>query len=140
MINKICTCICCCECACCVGECIDQWHSIEACGFAYLECGNCCWTVFAPICHSCSLGDCGAGMAHCVSGLKYCLYSCALSFCSPIDGLINCVLYSKDIFTDGLNGSSGMLKNTQFVSSKIRDGFGFSTSPEPMGKFSAYSP
>ena len=96
-INKLCVCLCCHECACCVAQCIDMWAACEACGLAYLSCGNCCWTVFAPLCHNCNLGSCGEALPHCSKGIKYCLYACVLDCVAPIDGCYACVKYIIDI-------------------------------------------
>lgn len=140
IVNKICVCCCCSGWACQDACCIDYWHAVEACGFAQLEQGNCCWTIFAPICHTCSIGDFGSGISHCTNCVKYCLYACALKCCSPIDGCINCVLYAKDIFTTGVTGHNDVLKHTKVVASKLRGIFGFVESPQPVAKLSEYRP
>ena len=138
--NKIFTCLCCSGIACEAACCIDQWHAIEACGFAYIECGNCCWTICAPICHTCTVGEFGTAMSHCVAGLKYCLYSCALNFCAPIDGLYNCGNYICDVCGAGVTGCGDILKHTDFIGKKIRGAFQFPDTPQPAGKFSEYKP
>jgi hypothetical protein len=140
ILNKICTCICCCQCACGTAECIDHWHATEACGLAEIECGNCCWTIFAPLCHSCSLGDTGAGIAHCMTCLKYCGYSCALCCCAPIDGCYNCIFYILAIFGEGVSGFGDVLKNTKFVADKLRGVFDLPEGPQPVAKFQEYRP
>jgi hypothetical protein len=139
-VNKIFTCLCCSSVACEAACCIDEWHSIEACGFAYIECGNCCWTICAPICHTCSLGDVKSGMNHCVAGIKYCLYSWALSACAPIDGIYNCVTYIGAVCGGGVTGCGDILKNVDFIGKKIRTAFEFPDTPQPLAKFGEYKP
>ena len=139
-VNKIFTCLCCSTVACEAACCIDQWHAIEACGFAYLECGSCCWAVLAPICHTCSIGDFSAGIQHCVAGLKYCLYSWALCTCAPIDGIYNCINYIQAICGSGVTGCGDVIKNVDFVGKKIRQAFGFPDTPQPLAKFGEYKP
>lgn len=124
MLNKICTCCFCTECACQAACCIDAWSSVEACGLANLECGACCWAVCAPICHSCSMGDFGTGMGHCVKGLKYCLYSCILECIAPIDGCYNCVMYTCDIFGSGVSGFKDITKHSKWLNEKVKGAFG----------------
>ena len=140
MLNKIATCCCCYSCACQTACCIDIWHAYEAYGLSNIECGNCCWTICAPICHTCDVGNFGEGLGHCVNCLKYCIYGCALSCCAPIDGCINCVLYIKDICTEGVTGYGNVLKNTRFVSSKLRSAFDFAEGVQPVAKMSEYRP
>ncbi len=140
ILNKICTCLCCYQCACSSAMCIDQWHSYEACGVAYIECGNCCWTICAPICHSCSIGDTGAGFGHCITGIKYCLLSCGLCCCAPIDGIINCVQYIVAVCSDNVTGYKDILKNTKFVANKIRGGLDFPEPQQPVESLNKYTP
>ena len=138
--NKIFTCICCSNVACQAAMCIDQWHAIEACCSAYIECGNCCWTVFAPVCHTCTIGDFGTGMTNCVAGLKYCAYSCSLNLCAPVDGIYNCVTYIAAICGSGVSGCGDILKNVDFMGRKIRAALDFPETPQPQGKLSEYKP
>ena len=140
MLNKICTCWWCHQCACCVGECIDMWASCEACGLSYLSCGACCWTLFAPICHKCECGDGGAAGQHCLKCLKFYLYALVLYFCAPIDGIINCVLYIKEVCTNGVTGFGDVLKNTKVINEKVRDCFKLENGSEPEKTFKTYTP
>ena len=140
IINKICTCLCCHNTACSVGECYDCWTAYEACGLANLQCGACCWTICAPICHTCSMGDTSKGMNHCVSCLKYCVFSCLLGIVAPCDGCINCVLYSRDVCTDGVTGFKDVMKNTMVIGSKIKECLELDTSNEPGRTFGSYTP
>lgn len=140
MLNKVCTCLCCHECACGVGECYDTWTACESCGLAYLQCGACCWTICAPVCHSCTMGDVGKGMTHCLTGLKYCAFACLLNIVAPCDGCINCVLYSKDVCTTGVTGFADVMKNTMFLGGKVKDMLGLQTSNEPEKTFKSYTP
>ena len=115
MINKVLICCCCSEVSCCVAQCIDMWAAYEACGLAYINCGSCCWTVCAPICHTCSIGDFGAGISNCVKGVKHCLFSCLLCCVAPCDGCANCIFYNMDNCKSGVTGFKDMLKNTKFL-------------------------
>ena len=109
VLNKIAICLFCSECACWMSICYDEWAAVEACGLAYLNCGGCAWTVFAPICHKCQFGDCDRGKDYFIKGAKFFIYSLALNFVSWIDGIINCVLYQLKNFKRGVSGSSDML-------------------------------
>ena len=134
-LNKFLTCCCCCGWSCEVGSCMNIWHSYEACGTSSIECGNCCWTICAPICHRLEVGNFSEGISHCVNCLKYCLYGCALYCCAPCDGCITCIFYVKDIWTQGVSGHHDIVKHTETIGSKIRDAMGFPDVPQPRGKF-----
>lgn len=140
ILNQICTCCFCYECACTVGQCYDCWTGVQACGLANLQCGACCWTICAPICHTCSFGDTGKGMTHCVSCLKYCAFSCLLQIVAPCDGCINCVLYIKDIFTTEVTGFKDVMTNTMVLGGKVKELLGLDTSNEPARTFGTYTP
>ena len=86
------------------------------------------------------MGNPGEALGHCATGLKYCIYACALDCCAPIDGCINCIFYVKDICTEGVTGHHNVLKNTEFIGGKIRDAFGLPDTPQPRGKFMEYTP
>ena len=88
--KKCCTCLWCSEVACCAACCVDTWWGTEAEGLALLSCGNCCWKSCAPICFSCTCGDVGGGMKDCVTGLKYCVFSCGACLVAPVDGCYAC--------------------------------------------------
>jgi hypothetical protein len=139
-LNKFCTCWWCHNCACCVAQCIDQWGACEACGLAYLSCGACCWTLLAPICHKCECGDGSAAGGHCMKCLKFCLYACCLDMCAPIDGCYNCIMYIKEICSNGVTGFGDILKNTKWINSMIREKFGLENGSEPEKTFKTYTP
>ena len=139
-VNKICTCFCCWENACGTACCIDYWHSWEAQGLSALECQACCWSICAPICHSCELGNTSEGLGHCINCLKYCLYSWALYCCSPCDACYNCIFYVKDICTEGVTGHHNIMKNTRFISSKLRNAFDFAEGQQPAAKYMEFRP
>lgn len=86
------------------------------------------------------MGSPSEALGHCVNCLKYCCYGCALYWCAPIDGCINCLLYVKDIFTEGVRGHANVVKNTEFVGARIRNALEFPDTPQPRGKFLEYNP
>jgi hypothetical protein len=79
-------------------------------------------------------------MKHCVNCLKYCIYACALECCAPIDGIYNCIFYTKAICSDGVTGFGDIMKNVDFMGKKIRDALEFADIPQPMAKFGEYRP
>ena len=86
------------------------------------------------------MGDTSKGMELCVKGIKLCLYGCAVQCVSPIDGCINCILYQKDNFQNGVKGVSDITKNCKFISDKIREAFKLDESTEPGTTFKTFSP
>ena len=120
--------------------CIDYWHACEACGLAYLYCDACCWTLCAPVCIECKLGDAGAACSNCSKGLRYCLFSCALDFVSCADGCINCVKVIGIICDTGIKGYSDITKNTKFCHDKIKDCLGLETGNEPLKSMATFTP
>lgn len=60
--SKVLVCLCCTCTACCAGCLYDSWYATVACFMSQLYCTGCCWTAFAPICHSQQMGDFGKGM------------------------------------------------------------------------------
>ncbi len=83
-------CYCCSYQACVTSQSIDNWHATEACGFGCLYCYACCWTLCAPLCIDCKLGDFGVGIDHFGKGCKFFILSCCLRCVAPLDGLYNC--------------------------------------------------
>lgn len=121
--NKILICLCCSEVACCFASVYDEWASCEACALGYLNCAGCCWTVCAPVCHSLSIGDFGKGVQQLIKGAKYCAYGCIVGAIAPIDGLINCIFYTKKNFESGVSGAKDITENCKFIAKKIEDAF-----------------
>ncbi len=80
----------------------------------------CCWTICAPICHTCSIGDTGAGIASCVKGLKYCLLSCCLCTIAPCDGCYTCIFYNVDNCKTGVTGFKDIMKHTKWLFEKLK--------------------
>jgi hypothetical protein len=74
------------------------------------------------------MGDCGKGMTHCITGLKYCAFSCLLNIVGPCDGCVTCVLYSKDVCTTGVTGFGDILKHTMLLGNKVKECLGLQTS------------
>lgn len=89
-LKKCCNCYMCSYKAYGVALCIDTWHSCEACGLAYLFCDACCWTLCAPLCIDCKMGDVGKAMESCSKAIKYCIFACALNCAGCCDGCYNC--------------------------------------------------
>ena len=131
-LKKCCQCYWFSGCACNVASCIDQWHSIEACGLSQLYCSACCWTLCAPICIDCKCGESGPAMDNCVKGLKYCLFSCALCIAACVDGCYNCIKVIQIACGDGVKSYADLLKNVEFMEQKVREGLGLETGNEPL--------
>lgn len=142
ILNKICVCIFCSQAACFAGCVYDSWGSIQACFQSELNCMGCCWTIFYPVCADCKLGDTDAGIKKCTLGIKYCLLGCGLDFVAPCDGCINCILYTKNIFTDGVSGWSSVTKDASYIGKMIRGALSDvdQKSEEPDKTFGTYSP
>ena len=94
-LKKCCQCFCFSECACNAACCIDVWHSCEAFGMACLYCDSCCWTLCAPLCIDCKIGDSGKAMESCSKCVRYCIFGCALDCVGICDGIYNCVQIIK---------------------------------------------
>lgn len=120
----------CCQCYFCSGVaynsacCIDYWHGVEACGLAYLFCDGCCWTLCAPLCIDCKLGESGKAMENCMKGLKYCIFSCVLECAGCCDGCYNCVKVIQLACGEGIKCYADITKNTEFVANKVKEGLG----------------
>ena len=140
ILNKVCVCLCCSNMACGVGACYDSWTSIEAYGLCYLNCQACCWTLCAPVCHECKMGDTKEAMSKCMTGLRYCAFCCLLDIVAPFDGCINCVLYARDNCTDGVSGFKDVMKNTKFLGDKVKVALDLETSNEPGKTYGSFTP
>jgi hypothetical protein len=66
-------------------------------------------------------------MDNCVKGLKYCIFSCALSFVGCIDGCYNCFQIIKLSCGEGVKGFADLTKNTEFVANKVKESLGLET-------------
>ena len=77
--------------------CIDTWHAYEACSLAYLFQDACCWTLCAPVCIDCKLGESDKAMENCMKCIKYCAFACVLSCAGCVDGLYNCYMITKQV-------------------------------------------
>ncbi len=108
--------------ACGVAQCIDNWHAIEACGLAYLFCSACCWTLCAPICIDCALGDGGKAMENLVKGIKYCVFACALDCVGCCDGIYNCFQITSQVWSDNklVTSYADLTKHTEFFGNKVK--------------------
>jgi hypothetical protein len=100
--------------------CVDEWHSIEACGLSYIYCVSCLWSFCAPICIECKLGDISKSMTNCVKGIKFVIFSCALTFVSCFDGCYNCFKVIEQACSEGIKGYGDLTKNTQFFANKVK--------------------
>lgn len=120
--------------------CIDQWHSVEACGLAYLYCDGCYWSLCAPICINCKLGETSKAMENCLKGIKYCVFSCLLSCVGCVDGCYNCFQVIKQACGEGINGYADLTKNTQFVANKVKTALGLETGNEPLRSMGTFTP
>ncbi len=140
ILNKVLVCLCCSSNSCYYGCCYDCLASYESCALSYLNCEGCWWTICAPIPHSLSIGDFGSGMVFCVKGLKYCAYSCVLSVVAPIDGCINCLLYNKKNFLDGVKGIADITENTKFIANKVEAALDIKGVNQPDQTFKTFSP
>ncbi len=136
----------CCQCYCFSGTaynvafCIDYWHSIQACGLAYLYCDACWWTLFAPLCIDCKLGESNKALENCSKGCKYCAFSCALSCVACVDGCYNCIKVIQIACGEGVKGYTDMTKNTQFAGNKVKQALGLETGNEPVRSFGTFTP
>jgi hypothetical protein len=140
-LKKCCQCYWCGYAACNTAMCIDQWHSIEACGLAYLYCDACCWTLCAPLCIDCKLGETGKACENCTRGIKYCAFSCALSCVGCCDGLYNCFQVIKVACGEGgVKGFADLTKNTEFIANKVKEALGLETSNEPLRSMGTFTP
>lgn len=140
IVNKIFICLCCSETSCAFASCYDEWASTQACALGCLNCWGCCWTICAPICHTCSIGDFSKGVSQLVKGAKFCLYGCAVSIIAPIDGCINCILYNKKNFESGVSGVNDIVENSKFIAKKIESAFEIKGSNEPDTTFRSFTP
>ena len=142
IINKICVCLCCCDTACDVSSCIDGWGGCEACLLCNLYCGSGCWSLCYPIWAQFEMGDMERCKGECGTGFKYCLLGCGLQCVAGIDPCINCILYTKKIFTEGVTGFKDVLENATVLGTMIREKLELpaNTAGEPYKTFNSYKP
>ena len=139
-LKKCCQCYWFSTCACNVASCIDQWHSIEACGLSSLYCNACCWTLFAPLCIDCKLGESGPAMDNCTKGIKYCLFSCALCIAACVDGCYNCIKVVQLACGEGVKTYADLTKNAEFFGNKVKQSLGLETGNEPLRSMDTFKP
>jgi hypothetical protein len=142
IINKLCVWCCCCQDACFASEIIDNWGACEASLLCCLDCNGACWTLCYPVVANFELGDTGKTKDQCISGLKNCILCCGLGCAAEIDPFINCILYSKKIFTDGVTGWKDVQENATVLGTMIRDALDkpWNKSGEPFVTFGKYTP
>lgn len=140
ILNKIAVCCFCSGNACGTAQCYNMWTAIEACGLAQLNQQACCWTLCAPICHQCKLGDTTEAGNRCGQCFKFCIYGCALSCVSPCDACYNCIFYNVDNFKEGVSGFSDVMKHTQWLGKKVEAALGLKTSNEPETTYGSFKP
>jgi|JI6StandDraft_1071083.scaffolds.fasta_scaffold22359_1 hypothetical protein len=139
-IKNACTCIFCSEVACCASCCVDAWWGTEAEGLALLACGNCCWKSCAPICFTCTCGDVKGGMQDCVTGLKYCLFSCGACLVAPVDGFYSCGQAIVSSCGGQLKSFNVMKTHFAWLATKLKTCLGIESSNEPLNTLGKYSP
>ncbi len=127
-LNKVLVCLCCSATACGTAQFYNQWTSCEACGLANLNQQACCWTLCAPICHQCKMGDTTEAGRRCGLCAKYCVYGCLLNCVSPCDACYNCIFYNVDNCKTGVSSFSDVLKHTQWLGKKVEGWLGLKTS------------
>ncbi len=76
--GKILVCLCCSHTACQVGACYNCWTGCESYGLCALNCQGCCWSLCAPICHQCKMGDTTEAGDKLSKALRYCAFCCLL--------------------------------------------------------------
>ncbi len=142
ILNKICVFICCCQTACGASEVIDGWGSCEACLSCNLHCGGGCWSLCYPIWSQFEMGDTERCKEQCTIGCKQCILAIGLDCAASIDPIINCALYSKKIFTDGVTGFKDVTENASVIGNIIREKLELpaNTAAEPYKTYSTYTP
>jgi hypothetical protein len=104
-----------------------MWTAAESYGLCYLNCLGCWWTLCAPVCHQCKLGDTAEATKKMTTALKYCAFCCALQCVAPCDSIYNCIFYQVDNFTSGVSGFKDIMKNTMFLGKKVEQALGLQT-------------
>jgi hypothetical protein len=79
-------------------------------------------------------------MENCTKGIKYCIFSCALSCVGCIDGCYNCFSVIKVTCGEGVKGYQDITKNTQFVANKVKSALGLETGNEPLRSMGTFTP
>ena len=120
LLHKILVCCCCSHTACTTGQCYNMWTGMEAYGLCCIQSQACCWTLCAPLCHYCKLGDTTKALDHCSKAVRYCLFCCALDCVAPCDGCYNCICYQKDNFQNGVSGFKDITKHKMWLGSKVQ--------------------
>jgi len=140
--KKCCNWYCCAQQACGVAQCIDGWHAIEACGLSYLFCQACCWTLCAPLCIDCTLGDGGKAMENCTKGIKYCIFACALDCVAGFDGCYNCWMITNQVCFENklVTTFADLTKNAEFFGNKVKEALGIETGNEPLKSMGTFQP
>lgn len=131
LLAKVLVTCCCSPSACGVAACYNCWTACESCGLAGLNQGACCWSLCAPVCHECKLGDTDEAGKRCGLCVKYCIFGFALDVVIPCDACYNCVFYNMDNCTEGVSGFKDVLKHTQWLGKKVQTALGLTTSNEP---------
>ena len=140
VLNKVLVCCFCTSTACGTAQCYNMWTAYEACGLAYLNHQACCWTLCAPICHQCKLGDTKEAGRRCGECFKFCLFSCALECVAPCDGCYNCIFYNVDNCKTGVSGFKDVMKHTMWLGKKVETALGLQTSNEPEKTYGSFTP
>lgn len=140
ILAKILVCMFCSETACGTACCYNTWTSCESCGLAQLNQQACCWTLCAPICHQCKLGDTTEAMIRCSLCFKFCIFATALNFVAPCDGCYACIFYNVQNCTEGVSGFKDILKHTMWLGKKVEKCLELKTSNEPEKTYGEFKP
>lgn len=79
-------------------------------------------------------------MKECVTGIKYCLFSCVACLVAPIDGCYSCVMAIMSSCKGQLKSFNVMQTTFGFLSNKVKDAMGIKSSNEPLESFGKYQP
>ena len=140
ILHKILVCCFCSQTACGTAGCYNCWTSCEACGLAQLHQNSCCWTLCAPICHECKLGDTKKAGRSCGLCFKYCIFSCALQCVAPCDGCYACIMYTRDNCTVGVSSFKDILNHKMWLGDKVQKALELEMSNEPGKTFGSFTP
>ena len=140
ILGKILVCMFCSETACGTACCYNTWTSCESCGLAQLNQQDCCWTLCAPICHQCKLGDTTEAMNRCSLCFRFCIFATALNFVAPCDGCYACIFYNVQNCTEGVSSFKDILKHTMWLGKKVEKCLELKTSNEPEKTYNEFKP
>ena len=140
ILGKILVCLCCSDRAFMTAQCYNMWTACEAYGLCVLNCQACCWTLCAPVCHECKLGDTSEALKRCTTALKFCAFSCCLCFVSECDACYNCIFYNVDNCTTGVSGFKDVMKHSMWLGKKVETALGLKTSNEPETTYGGFRP